>query len=407
MSRAGYTASSCALKNPAANADILYTSEAKLEKGESMIINSSNVGMESARTYRSTTTRKLSLSTQIVSYSLSDDVLGNQTLLGNNSEESLETNEGNATAADNSETEDALKRLKSSSSAISNRIRDISEGTASRSIEQIREKCILYLWQILLGRDRASQLAEKFNIQEAYQQAQQPREIQMMEVTASEEVSFEEEESMSFSTTGTVVTADGREITFNMSVGMSRSFAQYYKQESTDLVSMCDPLVINLNDDVVGLSDQKFFFDLDCDGTEEEISTLESGNAFLALDHNNDGKINDGSELFGTKSGNGFADLAQYDEDGNGWIDEADSAFNKLKIWVKDENGNDKLYTLKEKGMGAIYLGSQETDYTLKSATSGEINGQIRRSGVFLYENGMAGTLAHVDMAICAYENAV
>lgn len=372
-----------------------------------MIINSSNVGMESARTYRSTTTRKLSLSTQIVAYSLSDDVLGNQTLLGNNSEESLETNEGNATAADNSETEDALKRLKSSSSAISNRIRDISEGTASRSIEQIREKCILYLWQILLGRDRASQLAEKFNIQEAYQQAQQPREMQMMEVTASEEVSFEEEESMSFSTTGTVVTADGREITFNMSVGMSRSFAQYYKQESTDIVSMCDPLVINLNDDVVGLSDQKFFFDLDCDGTEEEISTLESGNAFLALDHNNDGKINDGSELFGTKSGNGFADLAQYDEDGNGWIDEADSVFNKLKIWVKDENGNDKLYTLKEKGMGAIYLGSQETNYSLKSDTSGEINGQIRRSGVFLYENGMAGTLAHVDMAIRAYENAV
>lgn len=371
-----------------------------------MIINSSNVGMESARTYRSSTTRKLSLSTKIVSYAFSDQALGNQALLGKNSEEALETSEENSTATDKKETEDALLRMKNSSSAISARIRSIAEGTEMKSIEQIRQKCVLYLWQLFFGKDRASKLAEEFNMQEAYIEAQ-PRELQMMEVSATEEIFFEEKESMSFSTTGTVVTADGREISFNMNVGMSRSFAQYYKQESTDVISMCDPLVINLNDDVVGLSDQKFFFDLDCDGREEEISVLESGNAFLALDHNNDGTINDGSELFGAKTGDGFRDLARYDEDGNGWIDEADSVFNKLKIWVKDENGADKLYTLKEKGLGAIYLGSSETDYTLRSASSGQVNGQIRRSGVFLYENGMAGTIAHIDMAKRAYENAM
>ncbi len=345
-----------------------------------MIINSSNVGMESARTYRSSTTRKLSLSTKIVSYAFSDEALGNQALLGKNSEEALETNEENSTATDHKETEDALARMKNSSSAISARIRSITEGTESRSIEQIREKCVLYLWRLLFGKEHASKLAEEFDLQEGYIEAQ-PRELQVMQVSATEEVSFEEEESMSFSTTGTVVTADGREISFNMNVGMSRSFAQYYKQESENVIAMCDPLVINLNDDVVGLSDQKFFFDLDCDGKEEEISTLETGNAFLALDHNKDGAINDGSELFGAKTGNGFGDLAQYDEDGNGWIDEADSVFDKLKIWVKDENGEDKLYTLKEKGLGAIYLGSSESNYTLRSGASGEVNGQIRRSG--------------------------
>lgn len=371
-----------------------------------MIINSSNVGMESARTYRSSTTRKLSLSTKIVSYAFSDEALGNQAMLDKNSEEALETNEENSTATEKKDTEDALLRMQNSSSAISARIRSIAEGSESRSIEQIREKCVLYLWRLLFGKEHASKLAEEFDMQEAYIEAQ-PRELQMMEVSATEEIFFEEKESMSFSTTGTVVTADGREISFNMNVGMSRSFAQYYKQESTDVISMCDPLVINLNDDVVGLSDQKFFFDLDCDGKEEEISTLETGNAFLALDHNNDGAINDGSELFGAKTGNGFGDLAQYDEDGNGWIDEADSVFDKLKIWVKDENGADKLYTLKEKGLGAIYLGSSETDYALKSAMTGQVNGQIRRSGVFLYENGMAGTIAHVDMAKRAYEAAM
>ena len=371
-----------------------------------MIINSSNVGMESARTYRSSTTRKLSVSTNIVSYAFSDKELGNQALLGRNSEETLATGEENTTAAEKNETEEAMERLKSTSSSISARLRDISEGTETRSIERIREKCVLYLWQLFFGKDRASRLTEEFNLEEAYIETQ-PRELKMMKISATEEVSFEEEESMSFSTTGTVVTADGREISFNMDVGMSRSFAEYYKQESNDIVAMCDPLVINLDDNVVGLSDQKFYFDLDCDGTEEEISTLETGNAFLALDHNQDGKINDGAELFGTKTGNGFTDLAAYDEDGNGWIDEADSVFEKLKVWVKDEDGNDKLYTLKEKGLGAIYLGSQSTDYTLRSASTGQVNGQIRQSGVFLYENGMAGTIAHVDMAVRAYENAM
>ena len=383
-----------------------WTIRKGVEKGDYLIINSSNVGMESARTYRSSTTRKLSLSTKIVSYAFSDEALGNQAMLDKNSEEALETNEENSTATEKKDTEDALLRMQNSSSAISARIRSIAEGSESRSIEQIREKCVLYLWRLLFGKEHASKLAEEFDMQEAYIEAQ-PRELQMMEVSATEEIFFEEKESMSFSTTGTVVTADGREISFNMNVGMSRSFAQYYKQESTDVISMCDPLVINLNDDVVGLSDQKFFFDLDCDGKEEEISTLETGNAFLALDHNNDGAINDGSELFGAKTGNGFGDLAQYDEDGNGWIDEADSVFDKLKIWVKDENGADKLYTLKEKGLGAIYLGSSETDYALKSGMTGQVNGQIRRSGVFLYENGMAGTIAHVDMAKRAYEAAM
>lgn len=362
-----------------------------------MIINSSNVGMESARTYRSNTTRKLSITTKIASRTLYEQTSEKPVLSGEDQEKEWET------SSKQDKTENARERMQNSSSAVSGRIRHISKGMESKAIEQIRQQCVIYLWRILFGSKRADQLSEEFELQESTAESQQTEGL-FMEITASEEISFEEEESVQFSTGGTVLTADGREISFQMNVGMSRRFAQYYKRESKDVVSMCDPLVINLNQDVAGLSDQKFFFDLDCDGKEEEISVLEKGNAFLALDHNKDGKINDGSELFGAQSGDGFSDLARYDEDGNGWIDEADSVFDKLKIWVKDENGEDKLYTLKEKGMGAIYLGSQSTDYMLRSETSGDVNGRIRRSGIFLYENGMAGTIAHIDMAKRAYE---
>ncbi len=382
-----------------------------------MIINSSNVGMESARTYRSSTTRKLSLSANAVMYSFADNALGNQELPGGNSEELLETGRENADAAEKQTKEntnatekqakeDAMAKLKSTSSSAIDRIREISNGSETKSIERIRQRCILYLWELFFGKERASRMSEDYAFEESGVELAQPRELKVIQLSATEEYSFSETETMDFSTTGTVKTADGREISFHMNVGMSRSFSEYYKREGIEIAAMCDPLVINLDDNVVGLSDQKFFFDLDADGTEEEISTLETGNAFLALDRNQDGRINDGSELFGAKSGDGFGELAVFDEDGNGWIDENDSVFEKLKIWIKDDSGEDKLYTLKEKGLGAIYLGSASTDYTLRSDTTLQVNGAIRRSGVFLYENGMAGSIAHVDIAKRAYESA-
>ena len=135
--------------------------------------------------------------------------------------------------------------------------------------------------------------------------------------------------------------------------------------------------------------------------------------AFLtdqSLDKNGDGIINDGSELFGTGNGDGFADLARYDEDGNGWIDENDSIWSKLKIWCKDENGNDVLYKLSDKGVGAICLQNVSTDFTLQgdrkaqdgTTNANATNAVVRKTGIFLYENGNVGTVQHVDMAAYA-----
>ena len=219
-----------------------------------------------------------------------------------------------------------------------------------------------------------------------------------------------EQEDTSFSTVGTVRTKDGREINFNVNVNMSRRCEEYYREElNVAQFALYDPLVINLDTDVTKLSDQTFYFDLDADGEEEEISMLK-GSGYLALDKNGDGVINDGSELFGTKNGDGFADLARYDEDGNGWIDENDPIWSKLKIWCKDENGNDVLYKLSDKGVGAICLENVSTDFTMQgdrksqdgTMNANATNAVIRKTGIFLYENGNIGTVQHVDMAAYA-----
>lgn len=211
---------------------------------------------------------------------------------------------------------------------------------------------------------------------------------------------MEERETTMFSGTGTAVTADGRKLEFGVSFAMSSSFMQEFELETMEQYErvLTDPLVINLDCAPTQLSDQTFLFDIDGDGEKEELSMLLNGSGFLALDLNEDGKINDGNELFGTKSGNGFADLAKYDKDGNGWIDEADEIYSKLRVWVRNENGEDKLMTLKEADVGAIYLGSSAGDFRLRG-TEGLTNGIIRSSGLFLHENGLAGTVQQLDLA--------
>lgn len=217
--------------------------------------------------------------------------------------------------------------------------------------------------------------------------------------TYSQTQSYSFSEQTDFQASGTVQTSDGRQIQFNL--GLSMQY-QYSETSSAQIqigsaAPTKDPLVINFNGTAAQLSDQKFSFDLDSDGTDEEISAPVSGTGFLALDLNGDGKIDDGSELFGTQSGNGFADLAQYDSDGNGWIDESDPAFNQLKVWTPDASGNGTLNSLADLGIGAISLASVSTPFSIRNAAN-QVLGAVRASGVVLNEDGSAGSVQQVDL---------
>lgn len=214
-----------------------------------------------------------------------------------------------------------------------------------------------------------------------------------------------EKEQTNYNAKGSVKTEDGRSIDIDVQLEMERSKkVDTFIRMSSPLDELCDPLIINIDSKNINLSDDKFKFDLDADGSVDEISYLGGGSGFLALDKNEDGKINDGTELFGTKSGDGFRDLATYDIDGNGWIDENDEVFSKLKVWYRDESGLDILIDLKDAGVGAIYLGAESTEFTLEGVDEA-LDGKVRKTGFFLKENGEAGTIQHVDLAIKGREN--
>ncbi|EGO62302.1 hypothetical protein [Acetonema longum] len=209
-----------------------------------------------------------------------------------------------------------------------------------------------------------------------------------------------EAETTSFQSHGIVKTADGKEISFSLNMTMSREF---YSRQSVQIQAgagaAVDPLVINYDGPSAGLTETKIQFDLDADGVLDNISFVRPGSGFLALDQNGDGVINDGRELFGPQSGDGFADLALYDVDGNQWIDENDPIFSQLQIWTRDSAGNDQLLALGVAGVGAIYLGHISTEFALKDSSNNH-NGQVRSTGVFLRENGTAGTVQHVDLVV-------
>ena len=210
-----------------------------------------------------------------------------------------------------------------------------------------------------------------------------------------------EVENTAFEGTGFVRTSDGRDIAFNVTLEMSRAFCQTTESKIVEdyFVRVCDPLVINVNSINPSVTDQKFMFDIDSDGHEESISFAGEGSGFLALDKNGDGIINDGSELFGTKSGDGFKDLAQYDEDGNGFIDDGDRVFKNLKVWMLDDKGDKQLISAKDLGIGALYLGNADTQFSLNDSEQ-NTNGYVRKTGIYIMEDGNVGTMNHIDLTL-------
>jgi hypothetical protein len=203
---------------------------------------------------------------------------------------------------------------------------------------------------------------------------------------------------------GVIKTQDGRTIDFKMSLDMCREFSCERTYKESGKAVLHDPLVINFGGKAAELTEDRIEFDLDIDGKAEKIAGLGAGSGYLVLDRNGNGKVDNGGELFGARTGNGFDELAKLDSDGNGWLDEADPGFKDLLLWQggKEKNALEKLA---DRGVGALWLGSVDSSFALKDQAN-ELLGEIRASGLYLAEDGRVGSLQQVDLAVEPEERA-
>ncbi len=219
-------------------------------------------------------------------------------------------------------------------------------------------------------------------------------------ISYNSEESHYEKETVSFVAAGVIKTSDNKEIKFALELDMQREYASYesFSFRAGD-AKLTDPLVINFNGTAAELSDVRFAFDLNSDGIKEDVPILKPGSGFLVFDINNDGAANNGSELFGPKTGQGFNELAVNDIDANNWIDENDPVYNQLYVWTMDEMGGENLRSLRDAGIGAINTGNIAARFDL-TGSGNELLGRAVRTGIYVNESGAAGTIQQLDLAV-------
>jgi hypothetical protein len=215
----------------------------------------------------------------------------------------------------------------------------------------------------------------------------------------SREYRFEREELL-FAASGVITTAGGGTIDFNIKIRMERTF---YTEEHFDFAAgdavKIDPLRINFAGSGASLTKEKYAFDIDADGSDESISLPGPGSALLVYDRNGNSRADDGSELFGPSTGNGFKELAAYDADANNWVDESDPVYTRLYVWLNGPDDEAHLIPLKEAGIGAIYLDYADASFSLKDGED-TLSGTVVRSGVYVNDDGRVRTIQQVDLVV-------
>ena len=173
-----------------------------------------------------------------------------------------------------------------------------------------------------------------------------------------------------------------------------------------DPLSQVDPLILDLNNNGIQTTSNSTYFDYAGDGFAEKSGWINSKDGMLVRDLNGDGVINNGGELFGDQTvltngkfaKDGFAALSALDNNGDGVLNEKDTAWSELKAWI-DADGDGatdtgELHTLSELGIKSL---------NVKSTSINEINavGNIQlASGSYTKEDGTVGQM--VDYSFVA-----
>lgn len=164
-----------------------------------------------------------------------------------------------------------------------------------------------------------------------------------------------------------------------------------------------DPIVLDLDGDGIELSSfrQGAHFDIEGSGSRVNTAFVTGGDAFLAIDRNRNGIIDDGTELFGDQNGaeNGFEELRKLDTNGDGRINDLDRDFGRLLLFRDNGDGRTdpgELVGLQRAGIREISLAYRDVN---EAAPGGN---RLAQQALFIRDDGSSGLAADAVLRFTA-----
>lgn len=180
------------------------------------------------------------------------------------------------------------------------------------------------------------------------------------------------------------------EITHSQTVKIHLEFTAIRQQRS-------DPLVLDLKGDGIDLTGLKngADFDINADGKTDRTAFVQGDDAFLALDRNGNGRIDDGGELFGDQHGaaNGFEELKRYDDNGDGKINTQDSIYDQLRA-LHDKNGDGRVDATETSRLREVGVFELDLGYTDDVTEEDEHGNLLAQRSAYTRQDGKKGGLA-------------
>ena len=228
---------------------------------------------------------------------------------------------------------------------------------------------------------------------------------------AGEQVQVEEwftrEQSLSYQMQGQFQ-LDDKQISLSYEFHLS-SESTRYRRFATRAGNLQDPLLVQFGNQSLGHIEGGQAFDINSDNSLDTLPIFSGDVGYLVFDQNANGRADDGSELFGPASGNGFHELAAFDSNQNGFIDKEDEHFDQLYLWqpsAQSETEGDsepgaqqRWLSLDEAGIMAINLSAIDTPYSFYDEND-QLLAQMRRSSFAIGENGRGYGVHQVDVRI-------
>lgn len=193
---------------------------------------------------------------------------------------------------------------------------------------------------------------------------------------------------------------DDQEVSLNYNFSLSSERQSYSKVEMS-VEALKDPIIVQFGSQGLGEINGQRIFDINQDSRLDSLPVFSGDVGYLVHDTNDNMIADNGSELFGPKTGQGFTELAQLDSNKNGFIDAGDEQFEKLYLWQpsSEENQEEQWLSLKEANIKAISLSKIDTPFDFYDQ-NGEVQARLRQSSFAISEDGAGRGVHQVDVRI-------